>query len=342
MKIGNQSLRNHKMLALACAAALGCTSALAQDGDTDESKKNAKKLETVSVTGTHISNPNVISPTPIQVVTAEEIKATGAVNIGDFMTTMPQLASTFTMGNSGASIGTAGLGMLDLRNLGPERTLVLVNGRRFIGSSAGSTAVDVNLIPTEWIERVEIITGGASAVYGADAVTGVVNFILKKDYQGASLHAQYGVSQHGGFSPADIALTGGMNFADGRGNIAVSVEHSEQNSLAFPDRFGHKSYATIQTPHGPTDSALFSDAGGYTTTNGGTFYLGKSATNIGNRYVFNPDGSVRQQRFDGIYDANGRCSNCDRLDTNQVLQLQPEYKRTSISSVARAIFSRTK
>lgn len=334
MKIGNQSLRNHKMLALACAAALGCTSALAQDGDTDESKKNAKKLETVSVTGTHISNPNVISPTPIQVVTAEEIKATGAVNIGDFMTTMPQLASTFTMGNSGASIGTAGLGMLDLRNLGPERTLVLVNGRRFIGSSAGSTAVDVNLIPTEWIERVEIITGGASAVYGADAVTGVVNFILKKDYQGASLHAQYGVSQHGGFSPADIALTGGMNFADGRGNIAVSVEHSEQNSLAFPDRFGHKSYATIQTPHGPTDSALFSDAGGYTTTNGGTFYLGKSATNIGNRYVFNPDGSVRQQRFDGIYDANGRCSNCDRLDTNQVLQLQPEYKRTSISSVA--------
>jgi iron complex outermembrane recepter protein len=334
MKTGNHGHRGHKLLALACMAALGCTGAAAQDSDAEDSKKNAKSLETISVTGSHISNPNVVSPTPIQVISAEEIKATGAVNIGDFMTTLPQLASTFTMGNSTQYIGTAGLAMLDLRNLGPNRTLVLVNGRRFVGSSAGSTVVDVNLIPTEWIERVEIITGGASAVYGADAVTGVVNFILKKNYQGATLHAQYGASQHGGFSPREIALTAGTNFANNRGNIAVSIEHSEQDALAFPDRFGNKSYATILTPNGPTDSALFSNAGGYTTANGGTFYLGSSATDIHQRYVFNPDGSVRPQRFGGIYDTAGRCADCDRLDLNKLLQLQPKYSRTSISSVA--------
>jgi iron complex outermembrane recepter protein len=334
MKKGKQSPRTFKLLALTCATALGSSGLFAQDVAGEDTKKNAKNLETVSVTGTHISNPNVVSPTPIAVISAEELKATGAVNLGDVLTQLPQLSTSFTMGNSTQYIGTAGLGLQDLRNLGPDRTLVLVNGRRFIGSSAGSTAVDVNLIPVEWVERVEIITGGASAVYGADAVTGVVNFILKKNYQGATLHAQYGASQHGGFSPRDIAFTAGTNFADHRGNVAISIEHSEQDALAFPDRFGHKAYATILTPNGLTDSALFSNAGSYTTTSNGTFYLGDSPTDIGNRYVFNPDGSVRQQRFGGIYDATGRCQDCDRLDANQVAQLQPKYARTSISSVA--------
>ncbi len=113
----------------------------------------------------------------------------------------------------------------------------------------------------------------------------------------------------------------------------MSVEHSEQDALAFADRFGHKSYATILTPDGPTDSALTSNGGSYTIYNGGTFSLGKS-TDISKRYVFNPDGSVRHQVFNGIYDNTGRCADCDRLDTNQVVQLQPSYKRTTLSSVA--------
>jgi iron complex outermembrane recepter protein len=334
MKKRNSGRPNYKLLALACATALGGTHAYAQDSSSNTGKPQPKSLEAVTVTGSHIaiSNPNVLSPTPVSVITAGEIQATGATNIGDLMATMPQLATTFTMGNSTQSIGTAGVQQLDLRNLGPERTLVLVNGRRFVGASAGSTAMDVNLIPTEWVERVEIITGGASAVYGADAVTGVVNFILKKNYQGVNLHAQYGVSQHGGFSPKEASITGGMNFAQGRGNIAVSVEHSEQDSLMFGDRFGNQAYRTIQTPDGPYDSQLFPNAGGYSSTNGGTFSLGEPS-DVGKRYVFNPDGSVRSQRFDGPYDTTG-CANCDRLDTNKLLMLQPSYKRTSLSSVA--------
>ena len=332
----------HTLLALACAAALGNATAYAQDAATPDSAKDtnsdavkaeAKRLDTVTVTGSRITNPNIVSPTPISVLTANDIKATGAVNIGDLMTTLPQLATTFTMGNSGGSrIGVAGLAEQDLRNLGPNRTLVLVNGRRFVGASAGSTAVDVNLIPADWIERVEIITGGASAVYGADAVTGVINFILKKDYKGANLHMQYGTSEHGGFDKKMISLTGGMNFAQNRGNVAVSVEHSDQDALEFKNRFGYQAYSAINTPGGAYDSVLTPNAGGYTTTNGGTFSLG-SASDTSRRYVFNRDGSVRPQRFDGIHD-EARCSDCDRLDSNQVSQLQPRYGRTTLSSVA--------
>lgn len=316
------------LLAIACAAALSAAPAMAQDSSSGQANEaDAKRLEAVTVTGSRISNPNAISPTPISVMTADDIKATGATNIGDVMTRLPQLATTFTMGNSTRYIGTAGVQPIDLRNLGTSRTLVLVNGRRFVGSSAGGTDVDVNLIPADFIERVEVITGGASAVYGADAVSGVVNFILKKNYQGAAVHVQYGSSEHGGFNQGFVSFTGGMNFAQNRGNVAVSVEHSTQGSLEFPDRFGHQAYRSIRTPGGPTDTALFSNAGGYTTINAGTFALG------GNRYVFNPDHSVRPQNLGTIHDANG-CQDCDRLDANQVAELQPRYGRTTVTALA--------
>lgn len=323
------------ILSLACLAALSVGPAMAQDSASTQAdgQKKATNLETITVTGSRISNPNVISPTPISVISAADIKATGAINIGDLMTTLPQIATTFTMGNSGRFIGTAGVGELDLRNLGTNRTLVLVNGRRFVGSSAGDTGVDVNLIPADWVERVEIITGGASAVYGADAVSGVVNFILKKNYKGANLHAQFGTTEHGGFDKKMISLTGGMNFAQDRGNVAVSVEHSNQDNLWLRDVYGHQAYAAIKTPGGPTDTALYSNAGSYTITDGGTFSLG-SSTDITKRYVFNPDGSVRHQVFNGPYDNTGRCTNCDRLDANQIAQLEPRYGRTTLSAVA--------
>lgn len=333
MKLIGACIQTRNVLAFACMAALGNTAGFAQEaaGDGENSKKTTE-LQAITVTGSRISNPNIVSPTPVSVISAADIKATGAVNVGDVLTTLPQLATSFTMGNSTQYIGTAGLSLQDLRNLGPDRTLVLVNGRRFIGGSAGSTAVDVNMIPANWIERVEIITGGASAVYGADAVTGVVNFILKKDYTGAQLNVQYGTSEHGGFNKGLVSLTGGMNFAQNRGNIAFSVEHSEQSSLEFGDRFGNKSYSTIQTPGGPTDSVLYPNAGSYSITEGGTFSLGR-ATDIHQRYVFNPDGSVRQQRFGGLYDTSGRCTDCDRLDVNQVQLLQPQFGRTTVSAV---------
>ncbi|MGO4776552.1 TonB-dependent receptor, partial [Lysobacter sp. 2RAB21] len=178
-------------------------------------------------------------------------------------------------------------------------------------------------------------TGGASAVYGADAVSGVVNFILKKKYEGANLHAQIGDSQHGSFGKQFISVTGGGNFAEDRGNYALSFEHSQQDDLQFPDRFGHQAYRGLRTPGTGYDTTLLGDAGNYTITKGGTFSLG-SNFNPALRYVFDAGGKVRKQRFDGAVDrnSNATCSNCDRLDGNQDLQLQPKYKRDTISAVA--------
>ncbi|MGN7917222.1 TonB-dependent receptor domain-containing protein [Lysobacter sp. ESA13C] len=333
---------NRKILTTAvCTALVGVVApAYAQQAET-ASNEDVTKIETVTVTGSRISNPNVVSPAPVSVLTAEDIKATGAINIGDLLTTMPQLATTFTMGNSGRFIGTAGVAMQDLRNLGTARTLVLVNGRRMVGASAGTSAVDTNLIPADWVERVEIITGGASAVYGADAVSGVVNFILKKKFEGANLHAQIGDSQHGSFGKEFISLTGGWNFAEDRGNVALSFEHSQQDRLMFGDRFGKQAYRAIRSPGSGFDNTLLPNAGNYTITSAGTFSLGSNFLPE-LRYTFDPNGQVRKQRFDGPFDrdsptlrnTNATCQNCDRLDGNQDLQIQPQYKRDTVSAVA--------
>ena len=212
----------------------------------DGSDKEPGKLETVVVTGSRISNPNVVSPQPVSILTAADIKALGATNIGDIMTRMPQLATTYTMGNSGGSkIGTVGLGAQDLRNLGPTRTLVLVNGRRFVSGSTDVVTVDTNMIPVEMIERVEILTGGASAVYGADAVSGVVNFILKDHYDGSNFHLQVNDTQRGDFKKYSAAFTTGGNYADNRGHLVFNIEHSQNDALFFPSVFGDQLSASI-------------------------------------------------------------------------------------------------
>ncbi|MGH8032494.1 MAG: TonB-dependent receptor domain-containing protein [Luteimonas sp.] len=329
-----------KILCAAICAALASTvampTAMAQDATQAGAENDIETttLDRITVTGSRLSNPNIISAQPVSVLTAEDIKATGAINLGDVLTTLPQLATSFTLGNSGRFIGTAGVAQQDLRNLGPQRTLVLVNGRRMIGSSGGSSAVDTNLIPADWIDKVEIITGGASAVYGADAVSGVINFILKKDYEGANLHAQIGTSEQGGFNKKFISATGGKNFADDRGNFAVSLEHSRQDALEFRDRFGRQQFSTLLTPGNTTDRVLSPNGGVYTFTEGGTFSLG-SEFDPSQRYVFDPDGSVRRQRFDGLVDnRGGRCTDCDRSDGTRSIQVQPKFDRTTLSTVA--------
>lgn len=321
-------------VALGLVIAVSAPAALAQDQSTEQTTDNKPvELEAVQVTGSRISNPNVVSAQPVSVLTAADIKASGAVNIGDVLTTMPQLATSFTMGNSGSYIGTAGVGMQDLRNLGTARTLVLVNGRRMVGASAGTTAVDTNLIPADWIERVEIITGGASAVYGADAVSGVVNFILKKNYEGANLHAQYGTSQHGSFDKGFVAFTGGTNFAEDRGNIAFSLEHSRQDALEFRDRFGRESLTTLNNPAGSEYRRAYQrNAGSYEFTTGGVFSPNGDFSDLGQMYLFNPDGSFRQMRFDGAVDqSRRRCVDCDHNDGTIDNQLQPKYQRTTLN-----------
>jgi len=192
--------------------------------------------EMILVTGSRIARASLDAAVPITTLTAEELTNNGQISIGDRLALLPQFRPTFTTQNAGRFIGTAGLSVLDLRGQGTARTLVLQNGLRHVSSSPGTQQVDVNTMPIDLIERVDIVTGGNSAVYGSDAVAGVVNFVLKRNFEGLSLRAQTGISSRGDNSQSVAALTTGKNFADGRGNIAVSVEFSQQDPLYFRDR----------------------------------------------------------------------------------------------------------
>ena len=191
----------------------------------------------IIVTGSRIVRPNVDATNPITSITVTDLTTTGEVNLGDALNDLPSLRSTFSQQNSTRFIGTAGLNLLDLRGLGTNRTLVLVNGRRHITAQPGvPTSVDVNTMPVGLVERVDILTGGSSAVYGADAVAGVVNFILRRDFDGIEGIFQSGLSDKGDRGTYLAALTAGTNFGDGRGNIAVSGEYSFADDLYYTDR----------------------------------------------------------------------------------------------------------
>lgn len=191
---------------------------------------------TIVVTGTRIARPTLSSTVPLTSVTTDDLQGTGEVSLGDALNDLPSLRSTFSQGNSSRFIGTAGLSILDLRGLGTARTLVLVNGRRHVTASPGTSNFDVNTIPTDLVQRIDVVTGGNSAVYGSDAVAGVVNFILRRDYDGITARAQGNISSRGDRGSYFASLTAGRNFADGRGNVAVSLEYTRQQPLYFRDR----------------------------------------------------------------------------------------------------------
>lgn len=190
----------------------------------------------IIVTGTRIARPTLNSPVPLTSVTAGELTETGDVSLGDALNDLPSLRSTFSAGNSSRFIGTAGLNILDLRGLGTSRTLVLVNGKRHITASPGDYLVDVNTIPVDLLERVDIVTGGNSAVYGSDAVAGVVNFVLKRNFEGLNLRGQGAISSRGDRGNYFVSGAWGKNFADGRGNIAIAAEYAKAEPLYFSDR----------------------------------------------------------------------------------------------------------
>lgn len=321
--------------------------AMAQEAEQPAPKEGTTNLDKITVTGSRIARTGFVTPSPVTAITAEEIRNTGAVNIGDLMTKLPALSPNYTLGNSTRFIGTAGLGLLDLRGMGTARTLVLVNGRRHVGSSPGSTAVDVNTIPTEWIERVEVITGGASAVYGADAVAGVVNFIMKKSFEGFEMRGQTGKADEGGFDRSFISVSGGSDFAEGRGSAAVSLEYSKQDRFGRGDRkigreylvsVPNPNYDPTQPPSQTNPQTIISGPGGnHSISYGGTFTIGTfnpaNPATWGNRYLFNPDGTFRPNRYDGVVPSATSCVDCDFADLNAVADLQPAFDRFSFNTV---------
>ena len=194
--------------------------------------------EDIVITGSRIRSPNAESVVPITTVSAAELTQTARTSIGDVLNDLPQLNSTFSQSNSTRFLGTSGLNLLDLRGLGTSRTLVLVNGRRHVGSDIlnNAVSVDTNTIPTDLIEAVDVVTGGNSAVYGSDALAGVINFRLKQTFDGLQIRAQGGVSDRKDAGSYFVSMTGGKNFADGRGNVAVSLEYARTQDLFASNR----------------------------------------------------------------------------------------------------------
>ena len=202
-----------------------------------QSGTNADTDEAIVVTGSRIRRPNLESTVPITSIGGESLIKQGDTNIGDTLNELPQLRSTFAQSNPGLGVGVAGLNLLDLRGLGTLRTLVLVNGRRHVAADILNNAVspDVNTIPNDLIERVDIVTGGNSAIYGSDAIAGVVNFVLRRDFDGLQIRGQAGASPRGFGGNQYISAMYGTNFADGRGNITLHGEFANQDRIFGSD-----------------------------------------------------------------------------------------------------------
>ncbi len=205
----------------------------------------------VVVTGSRVARSGFQAPTPLTVLSRTEIEnQSPSNNIADFVNQQPALAGSTKPANSrlNLSSGQAGINALNLRNLGEVRTLVLVDGHRSVGSTI-TGLVDVNTIPQGLVKSVEVVTGGASAAYGSDAVAGVVNFILDKKFQGFRITADNGITQYGDGHNYSASLTAGTSFADGRGHIEVEGEYAHRDGIFQVDRdWNATGYVRIQDP----------------------------------------------------------------------------------------------
>ena len=222
----------------------------------------------VMVTGTRIKSLSLVSTSPVVQLDAEQIGLLRAATVEDFSVKLPQLAG----GVNGTSAGNDAFGAqtLDLRNLGQNRTLVLINGTRAVPFSIRN-AVDVNFIPATLIKRVDLLTGGAAAIYGADAVAGVVNFIMNDSFEGLQAQANYRSGQGGG-AQTSVNLTGGFKLGE-RGNIVGYVEYTQRDGLLAGARSFALANPALIAPKGGnfTDVASgrkfsFDDSGQFTLT----------------------------------------------------------------------------
>jgi outer membrane receptor protein involved in Fe transport len=234
-------MKSYYSIALALTIGAG-TTAFAQDEGTPDVKE-------IVVTGTRISLPGVTANSPVATVSAEEIQFRQPAAVEELVKSLPSVAPAV---GPGVNNGAGGGATIDLRGMGPNRSLVLIDGRRVVPFNLLGS-VDTNTIPLALLERFDLVTGGASAVYGADAVAGVANFILKRNFNGIELSSTYGSSDQSDAKRYRVDLTMGTDVADGRGNVAVSVGYTKTDELLQGDR-PFSQVATSSTTGKPSGS----------------------------------------------------------------------------------------
>ena len=284
----------------------------------------------IVVTGSRIPTPNLTSASPVTVLNSQEIKLTGVTRVEDLINQLPQ-----SFGDQGGSVsnGSTGTSTVNLRNLGAKRTLVLINGRRLVPGDVTDSAGDLNFIPAQLVKRVDVLTGGASATYGADAVGGVVNFIMDDTYSGFKIDAQYSLNQHvnnsnyGGLREAlnlqkfdtpngnsvdggtvNVTATMGAGFDDNRGHITAYAGYRKINAILQADRdYSACGLTTVGAPAGKVRcGGSFSSNNFVTSAEGGgstTYQLGAGRTFVPGSNVYNFGPTNYYQRPDERYTA---------------------------------------
>ena len=256
----------------------------------------AQSTDRVEITGSRIRSLNADSPSPVQVLSAEDIAQSGAVNLQELLLKNPVLGTpAISRTNSNFSTSSAGVAVVDLRNLGTARTLVLVNGRRHVAGIPGESAVDLNTIPTDFIERVEILTGGASATYGSDAVAGVVNIILKKNFNGLTVEFEKGQSAKSDDKRDVFSLTMGANGADGKSNIMAHIGYTKQGAVFSNKRAPTDDISTAFLTGDPADMFNFTTPFFSSYAPQGRFFVGNTSRTYdaqGNEVAWTTNGNA--------------------------------------------------
>lgn len=286
------------------AVALALLGLVAGQAGAQQAPADAAGLDEVVVTGSRIVRDGTTAPTPVTVVGVDLLQQRGINNVGEALNELPAFRPLVTPLTQQAVGGNVGAQVLDLRGLGGQRTLVLLDGKRFVPSTTVGT-VDVNLIPSLLLKRTEVVTGGASAAYGSDAVAGVVNFLLDTGLEGFKGQVQYGRSQRGDALEKNLSLAFGTGFAEGRGHFIAAVEYNDADGMgdcyvrdwcpreqAVPNSAGWNGLpATLRI--GPDAPGNLNQDGLINTTSGPLRGI-----------TFNRDGSIRNYQYGQIFGTN--------------------------------------
>jgi outer membrane receptor protein involved in Fe transport len=200
------------------------------------SSQDATEVDEIVITGSLIRRSPENSPTPLIQVQREDLLTTGQATVIDYLATIPALSNSLVPSDTtGSNLNDGGVSLANLRSLGSGRTLTLVDGRRHVGAFQGNLAVDVDTIPRLLIENIEIVTGGASSIYGADAVSGVLNFILRDDFEGVEIDANYGMINQDGQANRRVSALIGRNWFDDRLNTYLHAEYDANDEIQTTD-----------------------------------------------------------------------------------------------------------
>ncbi|WP_419254548.1 TonB-dependent receptor domain-containing protein [Caulobacter sp. ErkDOM-YI] len=306
-----------------CGAIAPMAIAMPAFAQTAPAAAEAVQVEEIVVTGSRIARPDLVSSSPVATVGEKELEQSGVVNTENLLNTLPQAVPGITSTVNNGSNGTA---TVNLRGLGTTRTLVLVDGKRQTPTTS-TGGVDINLIPPALIKRIEVVSGGGAAVYGSDAVAGVVNFILKTDFEGMEVSAGYQATDDGEAPIYSGDVTFGANFADRKGNVVLSLGYNKREALTQGERGGMLGRAwgdnTARTGLVPSGSGSIEPGRVDPFVSAKFATLPGVANSASNSAFFLPDGNVR------LYNATN-----DTYNFAPVNYLQTPQERFSVTSLA--------